>query len=68
MKVRVEFFPQRREATIELPANSSGHDLISSLHLSPDVHILVRDDAPIPIDEQLREGDRVRVIAVVSGG
>jgi len=68
MKVNVEFFPARRETTIELPARSNGQDLISSLHLSPDVHILVRDDTPIPIDEQLREGDRIRVIAVVSGG
>ena len=68
MKVNVEFFPQRRETIVELPARSNGHDLMKSLLLATDVHILTRDDTPIPIDEELREGDRIRVIAVVSGG
>jgi sulfur carrier protein ThiS len=68
MKVVVEFFPQRREIVMDLPARSNGHDLMKSLLLAPDVHILVRDDVPIPIDEELKEGDRVRIIAVVSGG
>jgi len=68
MKVSVELFPQRRETIVELPARSNGRDLMKSLHLAPDVHILTLDDTPIPIDEELREGDRIRVIAVVSGG
>ena len=64
----MEFFPQRRDIIAELPARSNGHDLMESLLLAPDVHILVRDDVPIPIDEELKEGDCVRIIAVVSGG
>lgn len=68
MKVRVEFFPQRRDIIAEIPARSNGHDLMKSLFLAPDVHILVRDDVPIPIDEELKEGDHIRIIAVVSGG
>jgi len=68
MKVSVELFPQRRETIVELPARSNGHDLMKSLLLAPDVHILTRDDTPIPIDEELIDGEHVRVIAVVSGG
>jgi sulfur carrier protein ThiS len=68
MNLTVELFPQRREVSINLPGGSSGLDLMRALRLAPDVHILVRDGSPIAIDEELREGDRVRVIAVVSGG
>ncbi len=68
MRVEVELFPQRRTTTANLPAGSTGLDLVRSLGLSPDVHFLVKGEAPIPIDEVLEDGDRVRVIAVVSGG
>jgi sulfur carrier protein ThiS len=68
MKVNVEFFPPRREIIMDLPVRSKGFDLLKSLHLAPDVHILARGETPIPIDEELQEGDRIRVIAVVSGG
>ena len=68
MRVEVELFPQRRVTAAELPAGSTGLDLVRSLGLSPDVHIIVRGETPIPIDEVLAEGDRLRVIAVISGG
>ena len=68
MRIEVELFPQRRLTNIDLPAGSTGLDLVRSLGLSPDVHIIVRDGNPISIDETLSAGDRIRVIAVVSGG
>ena len=68
MILKVELFPQRKELSVELPKGSDGMQLMKSLKLAPDVHILFRDDAPIPIDTQMREGDRIRIIAVVSGG
>lgn len=39
-----------------------------ALSLAPDAHILIRGKEPIPEDEPLREGERIQVIAVVSGG
>ncbi|HTD81853.1 MAG TPA: MoaD/ThiS family protein [Thermoplasmata archaeon] len=68
MRVTAELFPARETKAVELPQGSCGYDLIKHLGLAPDVHILVRDDVPIPIDEKLRDGEQVRVIAVVSGG
>jgi len=68
MRIEVEFFPQKREVSIELGDRSTGLDLVKALNLAPDVHILVKDGAPIPIDETLQDGNRIRVIAVVSGG
>jgi len=68
MRVTAEMIPSRLTKDVELPEGASGYDLIKSLNLAPDVHILARDDVPIPIDETLRDGERLRVIAVVSGG
>lgn len=53
---------------MELPSPARGLDLLIALELAPDAHILVRGDTPIPEDAELLEGERIRVIAVVSGG
>ena len=68
MRIVAELVPARREQTVELAEPSTGLDLLRALGLAPDGHILVRHDLPIPADESLTEGDRVRVVAVASGG
>jgi len=68
MRVTAELFPARETRAIDLPEGASGYDLMKRLALAPDVHLLVRNDVPIPIDEKLVDGERLRVISVVSGG
>jgi sulfur carrier protein ThiS len=68
MRIVAEIVPARREEQIELASNATGLDLLRTLRLAPDAHILVRHDIPITTDEPLANGDRVRVVAVVSGG
>lgn len=68
MRVTVEIFPARREEAVDLEPNARGLDLLRELDLAPDAHILVRRDAPISVDETLADGDRIRVVGVVSGG
>lgn len=68
MRVEVTFHPGGREGSADLPDGARGIDLVRALGLAPDRHLLVRGGAPIPEDEPLRDGDRVRVIGVVSGG
>ena len=68
MRIEVELHPGRTERLIDLPPDARGLDLVKSLGLAPDVHILVRGGTPIPEDEALRDGERIRVVAVVSGG
>ncbi|TLZ66465.1 MAG: MoaD/ThiS family protein [Methanobacteriota archaeon] len=68
MRVTAELFPARETRTVDLSEDADGYELMKRLGLAPDVHILVRDEVPIPIDERLRAGERLRVIAVVSGG
>ncbi|OGS49948.1 MAG: hypothetical protein A3K65_04465 [Euryarchaeota archaeon RBG_16_68_12] len=68
MRVTAELYPAKDTRAVDLPEGASGIDLVRSLSLAPDAHLLVRGDVPIPIDEPLRDGERVRVISVVSGG
>ncbi|HWM52022.1 MAG TPA: thiamine biosynthesis protein ThiS [Thermoplasmata archaeon] len=68
MRVTAELLPGRREESVELGPTARGVDLLRALRLAPDAHILIRGDGPIPADESLRDGERIRVIGVVSGG
>ena len=68
MRVAVEILPSRREEPVELTPPARGLDLLKALRLAPDAHILFRGNVPIPIDETLVDGDRIRVVGVVSGG
>ena len=68
MQVAVEILPGHREQNLEMHERATGIDLLRTLGLAPDAHILVRGDVPIAGDDVLVNGDRVRVIAVVSGG
>ncbi len=68
MKVIAELFQARRVETVDLPSGATGFDLLRQLGLAPDAHLVVRDDTPLPLDESLREGEKLRVISVVSGG
>ena len=68
MRVEVELHPGSARKAVDLPPLATGLDLVRALGLAPDVHVLVRGEAPLPEDEALRDGERIRVIAVVSGG
>ena len=68
MRIEVELHPGGASRLVELPPAARGLDLVRALGLAPDTHILVRGGAPIPEDDALSDGDRVRVITVVSGG
>ena len=68
MRVAAELLPLHRTEEIDLPSGATGFDLFRRLGLAPDAHLLVRGEAPIPLDEPLAEGDALLVISVVSGG
>lgn len=68
MRVQVELRTGGEARVVELPPNAVGLDLLRSLDLVPDAHVLLRGDAPMPEDEPVREGERIRIVAVVSGG
>jgi len=68
MKVTAEQVQARRSEIVDLPDRSTGFDLLRRLNLAPDAHLVVRGGTPIPLDEQLLDEERLRIISVVSGG
>jgi sulfur carrier protein len=69
MKVKVDFAPKRRDVTeVELEQGATIQDLLKVLSLHPDAFIAILDDRPVPIDQQLSPGEKVKLVGVVSGG
>ncbi len=68
MQLRVRILPAGREKVVDLAEGSDGFGLMESLTLNPEAHIIIREDRPIPVDEELRDGDRLSVVSVISGG
>lgn len=68
MKVTVKFIPSRETKDIELREGATGLTLVERLKITPDSHILARSNKPIPIDEELKDGETLTLISVVSGG
>jgi sulfur carrier protein ThiS len=69
MKVTIHLLPTRKVTkTIELAKGATVEEAIRSLALFPDAWIAVRGNIPVPLDGVLKDGDDVKLIAVVSGG
>jgi sulfur carrier protein ThiS len=69
MEIKAVLLPrENEEKVLELADGSTGMELLRELNLPYDVHILARDDVPIPLDVKLIDGEKIRIISVVSGG
>ena len=69
MKVTARLLPTRKETrVVELEEGSTVEDLIRKLELYPDAWIALRGNDPLPSDEELAEGDDIKLVSVVSGG
>jgi sulfur carrier protein ThiS len=66
--VTVQFIPSKETKEVELKEGATGLSLVEHLDLTPDSLILARSDKPIPIDDELKDGENVTLISVVSGG
>ncbi len=70
-KTRIKFrlLPTKKETkTLNLEKGATVETAVLKLGLYPDAWIAVRGDSPIPLDEELNDGDDIKLIAVVSGG
>jgi sulfur carrier protein ThiS len=69
MEVKIHILPKEKDARVlVLPKDSTVETVIRALGLYPDAWIAVKRDIPVPLDDVLRDGDEVKLIAVVSGG
>lgn len=58
----------QRERELTLPEGARADDAPRACGIRPELVLVFRDERPIAGDEPLREGDRIRILRVVSGG
>lgn len=68
MKLHVELLPSGKRKIMKFPDKANGFDVVDALDLKPDAYLLIRNGQPIPMDELLNSGDRIKLIKVASGG
>lgn len=57
-----------RERDVDLAEGARADDAPRALGIRPELVIVFRDERPLPGDAPLAEGDRIRILRVVSGG
>lgn len=57
-----------KERELDLPDGARADDAPRALGIRPELVLVFRGERPIPGDEPLAEGDRIRILRVVSGG
>ena len=69
MNIMVKLLPQGKDiGDVEISDGSTGLELLGKLNLAPDAHIMTREGNPIPMDEELKDGENIEIIQVISGG
>jgi sulfur carrier protein ThiS len=69
MRIKIHVLPSRTEArSIDIDKGSTVEQMIRALGLYPDAWIPIKGETPVPLDEVLKDGDEIKLIAVVSGG
>jgi len=66
--VTVELVRSKEIKKIELEKGSIVEDLLKKMNLKPDTLIIMNGDNPIPINDQLRDKQKLTIIQVASGG
>ncbi len=68
MKIRVKILSGgTREQVVDIREGSTYEELLGSLHINPEVVIVFRAGAPVPLDEKLTPED-IDILRVVTGG
>jgi sulfur carrier protein ThiS len=55
------------EQEIDVLSDSTYEDLLGSLHINPEIVLVFRNGAPVPLDEKV-SADNVDILRVVTGG
>ncbi|MCZ7392891.1 MAG: MoaD/ThiS family protein [Candidatus Methanoperedens sp.] len=68
MKIKVRLLSGGvKEENLEVSPDSTYEELLDSLHINPEIVLVFRSGAPVPLDEKVSQED-VEVLRVVTGG
>ncbi|UCD13207.1 MAG: MoaD/ThiS family protein [Thermoplasmatales archaeon] len=68
MKIKIKILPENSTKEIELNPGSKVYDLLKKIQRRPDAVIVLKDKAPIPVDEILDDRQEISILQVASGG
>jgi sulfur carrier protein ThiS len=54
--------------TINLTPGSTVQDVLTKINMKPDTLIVINKNSPIPIDQELKNGEELTILQVSSGG
>jgi sulfur carrier protein ThiS len=68
VKVTVKLSRNNETKNIQLGNGSDLEDVLKKLNLKPDTVIIMNDNKPVPIDEEIKDGEEFTILQVSSGG
>jgi len=68
MKITVIIMPENSIIEVDLKSGSKVYDVLKKINLKPDACIVLKGNAPIPVDEILDEEQELSILQVASGG
>lgn len=68
MKIKVKLLSGGvKEENMDISSDSTYEDILGVLHINPEIVLVFRNGAPVPLDEKV-SGDNVEILRVVTGG
>ena len=68
MNITVKLTRTNKEKQIKIKDESKIEDVLNKLGLKPDTVIILHKNQPLPIDEELIDGQKLTILQVSSGG
>jgi sulfur carrier protein ThiS len=68
MKIKVQIVNDDKEYHLNLLKKALAGDALKELSIPPDTVIITQNSQPIPLDSELKDGDKLALIRVLSGG
>ena len=68
MKIKINITRTNQNREINIKPGSKIIELLDKINMKPDTLIVLKNNKPIPINEQLKENDELKIIQVSSGG
>lgn len=68
MNIKVKISRTNETKEISLEKGLTVEDLLKKINLKPDTVIIINKSKPIPIDEEVKDGEELTILQVSSGG
>jgi sulfur carrier protein ThiS len=68
VNIKVKLLRSNEKKELQLEKKSTINDLLKKLDLKPDTVVVMNNDKPIPVDDDLTDEEELTILQVSSGG